>query len=577
MNFLHRKTLDRSKPNRRDFMVQSTCAGLGITSAVNTLSHLQLMGTAAAQGAGNDYKALICIFLNGGCDTNNLLIPLAGSARTHYETGRGIPEYVDPTKGGIAIPLSDITTAGTQINPLNPVSDYEHAAGYIGADGNGNRFAVHPGAYHLKSLFDAEELAFIANVGVLTQPNVTRANYPSLPASQRPPQLFSHSDQQTQWQSSIPDKPFKSGWGGRLADILDGIHNTDPESLSMMVSVNGFNSFQVGATQQPYVMGATGVTSYSASWSGGSPNTPYGAALQAASATKQPFTQYDPFVMPNVAGSPYQNTNQGWRLAALEQLLGMSHANLFDAGYVNVAKNARVTEGLVGGALALTAGTGTTTTLDTHFVNAFAGSGIDGLTNGFAQQMRMVARLIAGNSVLNNKRQIFFVQLGGWDTHTSQIPVSAGVARRDQSYYSLMLQLSCAMKGLRDSLQSAGLWDKVTAFTASDFTRTFTPNKTDASGGSDHGWGGHMMVMGGAVKGKRVFGQFPNLTVNGGMDVQGNRGRWIPSTSVDQYAAVIAKWFGVDTAQLGAVFPNLPRFIDPFSQAGKLDFMNYDA
>ena len=565
MNLFSRRTLDRSQPNRRDFMVQSTCAGLGITSAMNTLAHLQLVGTSAAQSAGNDYKALVCIFLNGGCDTNNLLLPIAGTARTHYESGRGIPQYIDASKGGVAIPLEDITAAGTQISPLNAVGTYEHAAGYIGQDGSGNRMAVHPGAYHLKTLFDAEELCFISNVGVLTQPNVTRANFSALPISQKPPQLFSHSDQQTQWQSSIPDKPFKSGWGGRLADLLDGIHNTDPNALSMMVSVNGFNSFQVGVQQQPYVMGSSGVTSFSGF------GTNYTNGLLTLG--QQPYTGYNAFANPGTANSNYKNSNAGWRLAALEQMLGMSHASLFDQGYANVAKSARVTEGLVGGALSITAN-GSATTLDSHFVNAFAGTGIDGLTNNFAQQMRMVARLIVGNSALNNKRQIFFVQLGGWDTHTSQIPVLNNVARTDQSYYSLMLQLSCAMKGFRDSIQGAGMWDNVTAFTASDFTRTFTPNKTDATGGSDHGWGGHMMVMGGAVRGKRIFGTYPDLTVNGGIDVQGNRGRWIPSTSVDQYAAVLAKWFGVGPDQLSAIFPNLSRFTDPFTPAAKLEFMD---
>lgn len=568
MNLLLRKTLDRSQPNRRDFLLQSSCASLGITSAVNTLAHLQLMGTAAAQVAGSgDYKALVCIFLNGGMDTNNLLIPLAGSARSHYETGRGIPTYAGGT-GGIAVPLSDITAAGTQLATLNPTSAYEHASGYIGSLG-GNSMAVHPGAGHLKTLFDAEELAFISNVGVLTQPNVTRANFSALPPSQKPPQLFSHSDQQRQWQSSLPDKPFTSGWGGRLADLLDGVHNTDPNALAMMVSVNGFNSFQVGTQQQPYVMGASGVTSLSG----------YGTNYTNGLLTlgQQPFTGYDPFVTPGSAGSNYKTGSTGWRLSALEQMLGMSHASLFDNAYINVSKSARVTEGLVGQALALTDNGSGGSTLDSHFSAAFAGSGIDGLTDGFAQQMRMVARLIAGNSALSNRRQIFFVQLGGWDTHTSQIPVNNGVARTDQGYHRLMLNLSCAIKGFRDSVQSAGLWDNVMAFTASDFTRTFTPNKTDATGGSDHGWGGHMMVTGGAVKGKRIYGQFPDLTINGGMDVQGNRGRWIPTTSVDQYAAVIAKWLGVDAGKMSTIFPNLSRFTDPFTPAGRLDFVDYGA
>lgn len=564
MNLLLRKTLDRSKPNRRDFMVQSGCAGLGITSAVNTLAHMQLMGTAAAQSAGDDYKALVCIFLNGGTDTNNLLMPIAGSARSQYELGRGLPQYAGGN-GGIAIPLADITAAGTQLNPLNPVGSYEHAAGYIGADGNGNRLAVHPGAYHLKSLFDSGELGFIANVGVLTQPNVTRANYTSLPPSQRPPQLFSHADQQRQWQSSLPDQPFKSGWGGRLADLMDASYNPDSNALAMMVSVNGFNAFQVGINQQPYVMSATGVTSFSGF------GTNYVTGL--VSASQQPFSQYNPFVPPGQSGTNYQNNNAGWRLAALEQLLGMSHASLFDEAYTDVARSARVTEGLVGGALGVTEASNGTTTLDSHFISAFNGSGINGLTNGFAQQMRMVARLIVGNSALSNKRQIFFVQLGGWDTHTSQIPVLNNAARTDQGYYSLTLQLSCAIKAFRDSLAAAGMWDKVTAFTASDFTRTFTPNKIDATGGSDHGWGGHMLVTGGAVNGKRIFGQFPNLTVNGGMDVSGNRGRWIPTTAVDQYGAVIAKWFGVGDGELSAIFPNLSRFNDPFHPASNLAFL----
>jgi uncharacterized protein (DUF1501 family) len=572
MNLFLRKTLDRSKPNRRDFLVQSGCAGLGITSAVNTLAHMQLMGTAAAQGAGSDYKALVCIFLNGGCDTNNLLIPLGGTARTHYETGRGIPTYIDSTKGGIAVPLADITTAGTQISPDNPVSDYEHASNYIGQDGNGNRFAVHPGAGSLKTLFDAGELAVISTVGVLTQPNVTRANFGSLPASQKPPQLFSHSDQQVQWQSSIPDKPFQSGWGGRLADLLDGIHNTDADALSMMVSINGFNSFQVGVSQQPYIMGTGGVTSYSGF------GTNYTDGL--VTLGKQPYTTtgYDPFKWPGITGSNYK-TGTGWRLAALEQLIGMSHASLFDDAAAKVAKNARVAEGVVGAALALTDAGGGVTTLDSHFTNAFTGSGINGLTNGFAAQLRMAARLIVGNTALSNRRQIFFVQLGGWDTHTSQIPVTTAgdAARTDQGYYSLMMQLTCAMKGFRDALVANNMWDSTLAFTASDFTRTFTPNKTDATGGSDHGWGGHMMVMGGAVNGKRVFGQYPDLTVNGGIDVQGNRGRWIPTTSVDQYAAVIAKWFGVGDSQLAAIFPNLSRFNDPFSPSTRLQFLNFSA
>lgn len=572
MNPFLKKTPDRSQPNRRDFMIQSTAASLGMTAMVNTIAQLKLVGAAAAQPAPGDYKALVCVFLNGGMDTNNLLMPLAGTARTHYLAGRGTPTYAGGS-GGLAVPEADITAAGTQITPDNAVSTFEPSTGYIATDGSGNPFAVHPGCAHVKAMFDDGDLAFICNVGTLTQPNVTRANFSSLPPSQKPPQLFSHSDQQVQWQSSIPDKPFTTGWGGRVADILDGAHNLDPDALAFSVSVNGINNFQKGLTQQPFVLNSTnGVVSLSGY---GPSNVGYGNAI--VDSSKKPFTAaYDPFVTPGTAGTNYNTGSNGWRLAAAEQMMAMSHASLFDTGYSEISKNARVTEGLVLDALAVTDPEGDgTTTIDSYFTTAFAGSGITPDNEDFARQLKMAARLIIGNSVIGNGRQLFFVQLGGWDTHTSQIPTLNNVARSDQGYYRLALLLSCSLRAFRDSIKSVpGLWNDTMAFTASDFTRTLTPNKTDATGGSDHGWGGHMMAMGGPIKGRKVYGTFPNLTVNGGMDVSGNRGRWIPTTAVDQYAAVIAKWFGVDSGQLSAVFPNLGRFTDPFSPAAKLDFVD---
>ncbi|MCB1225289.1 MAG: DUF1501 domain-containing protein [Verrucomicrobiales bacterium] len=568
MNPFLRKKQDRSQPNRRDFLLQSTAASLGVTSIVNTIAQMKLIGAAAAQSGPSDYKALVCVFLNGGCDTNNLLVPMGGTARTQYESGRGVPTYAGGL-GGIAIPLADINAAGTAVSPDN--TDFEHAAGYTGGAG----MAVHPGCAHLKTMFDAQDLAFVCNVGTLTQPNVTRSNFSTLPASQKPPQLFSHSDQQGQWQSSIPDKPFTTGWGGRVADILDAVYNVDPDALSMSVSINGINNFQKGLSQQPFVLNSTnGVVSLSGY---GPSNVGYANAV--LDTTKKPFTSsYDPFVTPGKTGTNYKTSSTGWRLAAAEQMMAMSHASLFDQGYENVSKNARVTEGLVLDALAVTDTGNGTTALDTIFNNAFAGSGLTPANEDFARQMKMAARLIIGNSVIGNGRQLFFVQLGGWDTHTSQIPVLNNEARTDQGYYRLVRLLSCSLKAFADSIQTVnGLWDDTLAFTASDFTRTLTPNKTDATGGSDHGWGGHMMVMGGAVKGKKIYGTFPNLTTNGGIDVSGNRGRWIPTTSVDQYAAVIAKWFGVESGQLAAVFPNLGRFTDPFSAAAKLDFIDFTA
>ena len=187
-----------------------------------------------------------------------------------------------------------------------------------------------------------------------------------------------------------------------------------------------------------------------------------------------------------------------------------------------------------------------------------------------------MARLIAGRSQLSNKRQIFFVQLGGWDTHTSQIP---NPTAQNQGQYNLINNLARSIKAFSDAMKAIGMWDNVMLFTASDFNRTFTPNKSDQTGGSDHAWGGHSIVAGGAVKGKRVYGQFPDLTINGGIDCTGNRGRWIPTTAVDQKAALIGKWFGLSDSQVQQVFPNLTRFQPDLSastlQARNMDFVDF--
>ena len=578
MNLFLRKSLDRSKPNRRDFMVQSTCASLGITSMVNTLSQLQLASTAAAATGPTDVKALVCIFLAGGNDSNNLLIPNGPgtTARTEYELSRGIPTYAGGP-GGVAIPLADISNAGTGLTPTNLVSEvWEPSPGYLN-----NNVAVHPSCANLKALFDSGDLAFVANVGTLTQAGVTRANFTdALPT--KPPQLFSHADQVLQWQSSIPDQPFTSGWGGRIADLLDSSENASTAGLAMGVSIAGVNSYQVGATEQPFVLSTAGAQTLAGF------GTNYANAL--VNTSLKPFVNpanggYDPLVDTNYKVTGPGNTQEGWRLRALERLMAINHANLFDKSFEATAKNARMTEGVVADTLAYTSQTsGTNIVLDQWFTAAFGGNA-GTANNDFANQLKMVARLIIGNYALlqntskGNNRQTFFVQLGGFDTHASQIAINSNnTVNTGAGQYSLLWTLSRAIKGFYDSiinhpLGGAALWNKTMGFTCSDFNRTFTPNKTDASGGSDHGWGGHAMVMGGAVKGKKIFGTFPELTVNGGIDCTGSRGRWIPSTSVDQYAAKVAQWIGVPTgATMNAIFPNLTRF----PASSNLDFIDYN-
>ena len=182
----------------------------------------------------------------------------------------------------------------------------------------------------------------------------------------------------------------------------------------------------------------------------------------------------------------------------------------------------------------------------------------------FGDSMKLSAQLLK----LDMGLRAATIDLGGWDTHVSQIP---NPTAQNQGYYNLINNLSRSIRAFADCMKAIGMWDNVMMFTASDFNRTFTPNKTDSTGGSDHGWGGHAFVVGGAVKGKKLYGTFPDLTVEGGIDCQGSRGRWIPSTSVDQYAAKIAQWIGVPAGQIDAIFPNLSRF----GSGTNLDFIDY--
>ena len=176
----------------------------------------------------------------------------------------------------------------------------------------------------------------------------------------------------------------------------------------------------------------------------------------------------------------------------------------------------------------------------------------------------MIAKLIAGRSNTGNNRQIFFASAGGYDTHAAQLP----------SHANLMTELSSSLLAFQTTLDALGVADNVVTFESSDFTRTFTPNGSDAnSSGSDHGWGGHQFVMGGPVNGKKLYGKYPNTTPGGPDDAGGTRGRWIPSTSVDQYSSKIAEWFGVDSNSMDTIFPNLGRFNDPNSASANLDFI----
>jgi len=491
--------------SRRAFLRQSACAALGVTGMVNTLAHLTLTRAALAQGfTGGDYKALVVLFLYGGNDSNNMLIPRMGHpAYTNYKTHRGVLGILDS-------------------------SDPAYVAGNaasIPLAGQGAAYGVHPSLGPLQQLFDAGELSFVANVGSLAFP-VTRAEYisGSVPL---PPQLFSHSDQQIQWQSSIPDKPFQFGWGGRTADLLKQ-KGYAGSKVSMSITISGINSLQVGSDVIQYTVspaGAVSLAGYGANY--GSGRNPDGT---------------------------YMNNNTAHRLKAFDEITAYTHQHLLEEGYDQVMRRAMANEAVVGDAFTAAAAAGAD--LDTIFAGA---------TSSLGSQLKTIAKLIAGRTSLDNRRQIFFCSVGGYDTHLDQITSQAG----------LFSELGSSLKAFSDALIALGVNDKVLTVSHSDFTRTFTPNSTDPSkAGSDHGWGGHHIVMGGPVVGGKIFGTFPSLKIGMDQDAGNDRGRWIPTTAVDQYAAVAARWLGVEGSALSTIFPNLHRFDDPFGATANLNYVN---
>ena len=487
--------------SRRDFIRQAACAAVGTAAMTAAIRDLRFMNAAIAQSNINDYKALVCIFLGGGNDSNNLVIPTIASEYNNYAAIR------TPV---LAIPQGSILP----ISPLNS---------------DGHTYGLHPCCSQLQNLFSQGRLAVLFNTGTLAYP-LTKAQYNSTP-SHRPPQLFSHADQVTQWQTSIPDQPALTGWGGRCADLLNAVQPGAPVSLS--VTLSGANTFEVG----------NAVSQYSVSTSGA-------ISLQGVS---------------------------GNRLNALTNILGLSYSNLQAQAYAGVANHSISTGALLNSAIAAT--TDPVTTPPSQFwTTPFPGSGTFQVVNpinlakfnsSLGPQLKMIARLIeAGHRAapggFGMKRQIFFCQVGGYDLHTGQTDVPNGGSVLTGAHSNLFAELSQCMNAFQSAMdQIAALHNdpsfaqRVTAFTCSDFGRTFPSNGQ----GSDHGWGNHHLIMGGAVKGQQTYGTFPTLDVGGPDDT--STGRWIPTTACDQFFATLATWFGVDNSNLTTVFPNIGRFATP--------------
>ena len=500
--------------SRRNFLRRTLPAALGATVLANTLRELRILNTAMAQGPVlTDYKALVCVFLNGGNDSNNMIIPTISAEWDNYAAIRTAALAIPNTDGGPATALA--------LNSRNGQT------GFPATDNHS--YGFHPAMPELRNLFNQGYVAPVFNVGTLSFP-LTKAQY-SAGSVPRPPQLFSHSDQQTQWQTSLPDQPYTSGWGGRIADFLTSPVDVNSGGLvSMAVTLAGSNIFEVGNVN---------------------------AAPQYAIST---------------SGAVTLSSVSGARQTALQAFLNTDKASpdLQTKTYAQVLDHAIAEASILSTALG---GQGIPAWFSRFPSTITTPNGGSTFNSSLMSQMKMVARLIelgskpAAAGGLGMRRQIFFIQVGGYDTHTGQTN-NAGQTTADNakviigSQANLFAELSQSLNALHLAMgdigtlrgDPAGLLNAVTSFTVSDFSRTFPCNGS----GSDHGWGGHHLVVGGAVKGGATYGKFPVLAVNGPDDT--STGRWIPTTAVDQYAATLATWFGVDSNNLNNVFPNLGRF-----------------
>ena len=452
----HFPTLHPDNAGRRAFLRRSAALSL-VAGATPWALSLAAMGEAAAATA-TDYKALVCVFLYGGNDQSNTLVPYDSASYAAYQGLRS----------NIAIDRNAL--AGTVLAPATALAD-------------GRQYALAPGLASLLPLFDAGKLSVVLNVGTLARPT-TKTQYSNGSAT-LPPKLFSHNDQQSYWQASSPEGAT-SGWGGRLGDLYA---SGNGNATFTCVSVSGNAVYMAGKSAVQYQVTSNGPV----------PVAGIKSPLFGSAACSQ----------------------------ALQALMTQPRTHLFESEHARVASRSITANDQLTAALS---GVNVTT--------AFPAG------NSLGDQLKMVTRMIAARGATGAKRQVFFVSLGGFDTHDSLAT----------AHPALMTNVGNALAAFYQATLELGVADQVTTFTGSDFGRTLVSN-TD---GSDHGWGNMQFVLGGSVLGKSYVGTAPVLASNGPDDV--GQGRLLPTLAVEQYAATLAGWFGVSASDQASVLPNLGNF-----------------
>ena len=443
------------RTSRRVFLKTTCCtAAAGVAAA--SFGRLGLVNAMAQ--TGSDYKALVCVFLFGGNDANNLIVPLASSDYANYAKIRA----------GLALPQN-------QLLPVTPKS-------------LGVPYGFHPKFVEVQRLFNQGQLALLANAGTLVQPT-TRDQYLKGQATV-PQNLYSHADQQQQMQTATLNTFGEVGWGGKLADKIQSLYGGN---FPVLISLAGSNVFAEGLLVR---------------------------AIESSGNPTQPLSGF------------YGSSEDNARLAALQSLL------TFDTGLSLIQSASTTTSNAIQDGKTLAAALAQGSGLQTKFPNSYLGG-----------QLQQVAQIIQVRAALGLPRQIFFVSSNGFDTHSDQLTQQS----------NLYQDLSQSMNAFYQATAEIGVAPNVTTFTLSDFGRTFQP---DSTSGTDHAWGSHHLIMGGAVAGGDFYGTFPTQVLSGPDDAT-DEGRWIPTTSLDQYGASLAQWFGVQAADLPSIFPNLPNFSNP--------------
>ncbi len=469
---------------RRGFL-QSTllCSGSALAYSSGLMSLVN--SSQALANNAEDYKALIYVFMAGGNDANNMLVPMGNNLlRQRYEQHRGI-----------------VALAEDALNPVNLVSPAQ-----VYQSSMDSQFGFHSHCPDLADLFNQQELSIVCNTGNLLEPT-TREQFNQKSVS-LPPQLFSHADQQKQYQSE-PSNPFQYGWGGRVAEMLSASNGDD--SVSPLISLSGLNSFQVSKNSviNPFVFTESGVP-----------------AISGFSGTKK---------------------------VMIEKLFAQNDdSHLMAAKYQDTYTSMQKAKVVVDSAFEYSQGNGVD--YDAIFTDAGAAD------SKIGRKLKTIVKFIAGRQSNQNNRPIFYVKMNGFDTHQNLLA----------DHQVLMAELNNALLAVNTALKAQGDFDKVLTFSGSEFGRTLTPNGTDNSAGTDHAWGGHALLMGGMVNGGHLFGKHPDLQVGQGLDADDKRGRWIPTTPTSHVSALIAHWFGVEKDKLTEVFPSISRFEDPFEQAQNL-------